>query len=273
MKSSKCGNCGFVGWADGSNCKACGSPMSERAYTLPPRPTPVSNVPHHYNQWGEPQRPTAQGLAIVSLVFGIVGFFTLGFFVVGAIIGSITGWIAMRRAKREPWRYGGHGLAISGFVLNIAMVVWVPLVAAIAVPNLIASRRAANEASAIYTMRQVSAAQATYQAQFSKYGTLDQLAAEELIDPKLATGRKNGYKFRIEITTDEKNVEGFAITAVPLTSTSGTRSFYVDETLVVRAADKTGEPASKLDPPLGEEREYPSRRTDRRADYRPQTVY
>ena len=148
-----------------------------------------------------------------------------------------------------------------------------PLVAAIAVPNLIASRRAANEASAIATLRHVSAAQATYQAHFGKYGTLDELAAEELIDQKLATGRKNGYKFVIVMTTDEKDREGFALTAVPLTFSSGTRSFFVDQTLVLRAADKTGEPASNLDPPLGEERDYPSTRSDRRADYRPQTVY
>jgi hypothetical protein len=138
---------------------------------------------------------------------------------------------------------------------------------------LIAARRAANEASALYTLRQFSVAQSEYQTNFGKYGTLDELAAQNLIDHKLAMGRKNGYKFVIEVTTDENNLEGFAVTAVPLTSTSGTRSFYVDETLVVRGADKTGEPASKLDPPLDQEREYPTTRTERRADYRPQTVY
>ena len=123
MKSTKCSKCGFVGWADLATCKACGAPMIERAYTLPPRP-PVSNV--GYEQWDRREAPM-QGLAIVSLIFGILGFFTLGGLVLGAIIGSIVGWIAMRRAKREPWRYGGHGIAIAGFVLNIAMVVWVPL--------------------------------------------------------------------------------------------------------------------------------------------------
>jgi len=268
MKSTKCGKCGFVGWADAPNCKACGAALTQHAYTLPPR-TPV-NV--SYEQWDQPESPKT-GLAIFALVLGILGFFTLGGFVVGAITGSIVGWVAMRRAKREPWRYGGHGIAIAGFVLNIAMVVWVPLVAAIAVPNLIAARRAANEASAIHTIRQVSTAQATYQAQFGKYGTMDELAAEKLIDPKLTTGRKNGYKFVIEMTTDENDREGFALTAVPLTFSSGKRSFYVDQTLVLRGADKTGGPASELDPPLGQEPEYPDRRTDRRADYRPQTVY
>ena len=269
MKSTKCGQCGFVGWADAPNCKSCGAPVSQYAYTLPPR-TAVSSV--SYEQWDQPERPKT-GLAIFALVLGILGFFTLGGLVVGAITGSIVGWIAMRRAKREPWRYGGHGMAIAGFVLNIAMLVWVPLVAAIAVPNLIAARRAANEASALYTLRQVSVAQSEYQTNFGKYGTLDELAAQNLIDHKLATGRKNGYKFVIEVTTDENNLEGFAVTAVPLTSTSGTRSFYVDETLIVRGADKTGEPASKLDPPLDQDREYPTTRTERRADYRPQTVY
>lgn len=269
MKSTKCNKCGFVGWADLQTCKACGAPMIERAYTLPP-PPPVSSV--SYEHWDRP--PSLKvGLAVVSLVLGILGFFTFGLLVVGAITGSICGWIAMTRAKRDPRRYGAHGIAIAGFVLNIAMVVWVPLVAAIAVPNLIAARRAANEAAAISSMRQISVAQADYQTNFGKYGTMDELAAQSLIDQKLASGRRSGYRFAIEVMTNEDNIEGFVVTAVPISEMSGTRSFYVDETLVVRGADKSGRPASKLDPPLGQDADYPNRRSDRRADYRPQTVY
>lgn len=268
MKSTKCVECGFVGWADVPNCKACGAPMTQHSYSLP-LATPVTNA--SYDQWNEPASPK-KGLSILALVLGIINFCTLGILGVGAIAGSIVGWVAMRRAKREPWLYGGHGMAIAGFVLSIVTLVsFVPIgiIAAIAIPNLLASRRAANEGSAIYSLRQISSAQAFYQSNFGKFGTLDELAGQNLIDSKLATGTKNGYHFAIELTTED-NVDGFVVTGVPVTyQSSGRRSFYVDETQVVRAADNSGGPASKFDQPLNQESDYP--RT--RAGYRPQTVY
>ncbi len=268
MKSTKCVECGFVGWADGQNCKACGAPIRHHSYSLP-LATPVSNA--SYDQWNEPESPK-KGLSIFALVLGIINFFTLGLVGVGAIAGSIVGWVAMRRAKREPWLYGGHGMAIAGFVMSIVTlvsIVPIAIIAAIAIPNLLASRRAANEGSAIYTLRQISSAQAAYQSNFGKFGTLNELAAQNLIDSRLATGTKNGYNFAIELTTDEENLDGFVVTGVPVTYRStGTRSFYVDETQVIRAADNSGGPPTKYDQPLNSESD-----SRRRADYRPQTVY
>ena len=268
MKSTKCVECGFVGWADNPNCKACGAPLTQHSYSLP-LATPVNNV--NYNQWNEPASPKS-GLSIFALVLGIINFCTLGLLGLGAIVGSIVGWVAMNRAKREPWLYGGHGLAIAGFVMSIVSlvsIVPIAIIAAIAIPNLLASRRAANEGSAIYSLRQISAAESTYQANFGKYATLKELAARNLIDSKLATGTKNGYNFAVELTTDEENLGGFAVTGVPITYRStGNRSFYVDETQVIRAADNSGGPPTKYDQPLNAESDY-----RRRVDYRPQTVY
>ena len=34
MKSTKCAQCGFVGWSD-ENCKACGAPLFQRSTSLP----------------------------------------------------------------------------------------------------------------------------------------------------------------------------------------------------------------------------------------------
>ena len=273
MKSSKCVECGFVGWADIPNCKSCGAPMNQHSHSLP-LAAPVSNV--NYGQWEEPESPKT-GLAIVALVLGIINFCTLGILGVGAIIGSIVGWVAMRRAKREPRLYGGHGMAIAGFVMSIVTLVsMVPIgiIAAIAIPNLLASRRAANEGSAIYSLRQISSAQAMYQSNFGKFATLNELAAQNLIDSKLATGTKNGYRFAIELTANEDNVEGYAVTGVPVTYRStGNRSFYVDESQVLRFADNSGGPASKFDQPLYQESDYPSTARPRRADYSRQPVY
>lgn len=272
MKSTKCVECGFVGWADVPNCKACGAAITQHSHSLP-LSTPVSSA--SYDQWDEPESPK-KGLAIFALVLGIINFCTLGILGVGAIIGSIVGWVAMKRAKREPWAYGGHGMAIAGFVMSIVTLVsFVPIgiIAAIAIPNLLASRRAANEGSAIYSLRQISAAQAMYQGNYGKFATLDELAAQNLIDSKLGSGTKNGYRFAIELT-NEDNVEGFAVTGVPVTYRStGNRSFYVDETQVVRVADNSGGPATKFDTPLNQNADYPRLASPRRTDYRPRTVY
>jgi type IV pilus assembly protein PilA len=46
----------------------------------------------------------------------------------------------------------------------LIVVVIIGIIAAIAIPNLLASRRAANEASAISALRTLTSAQATYQA-------------------------------------------------------------------------------------------------------------
>ena len=42
MKSTKCVECGFVGWSDVEHCKACGAPLGQRSHDLP-SPTPVYN--------------------------------------------------------------------------------------------------------------------------------------------------------------------------------------------------------------------------------------
>lgn len=271
MKSTKCAECGFVGWADLENCKACGAPLVQHSHNLP-RATSLPMT--DYVQWDEAE-PPKQGLAICALVLGILSCASCGVFAITSLPGTIISWIAMQRAKREPWRYGGQGLATAGFILNVIMLIFcIPVTAAIVIPNLLAARRAANEASARNTMSQISSAEVTYQSVIGKFGTLKELAAQNLIDKNLANGFKNGYIFSIELTTDEENQEGYAITAVPMNyGTSGARSFYIDETQVMRAADNRGGPASKLDEPVDPGYDYRSTERPRRADYRPQTVY
>jgi prepilin-type N-terminal cleavage/methylation domain-containing protein len=70
----------------------------------------------------------------------------------------------------------------------LVVVIIIAIVAAIAIPNLLASRRAANEASAISTLRTYHSAEATYQAtlgQSTSYGNETDLVG--LVDAVLAT--------------------------------------------------------------------------------------
>lgn len=275
MKSTKCVECGFVGWSDVENCKACGAPLGQRSHNLPP-PTPVYNS--SYDEPNLDEGPK-KGFAIAALVLGIIGFFTIGIIGIGAIVGIVLACIAMSRAKRDPWQYGGRGMAIAALVLNIVCLVsFVPMgmIAAIAIPNLLAARRAANEGSAQASLRTLHAAEATYQSTSGagKFGTLSELAAANLIDLKLATGNKNGYNFTIELTTDDMNYPGFEVVARPLTYRSdGIRSFYIDQTGVIRAGDNSGGPATKMDLPVNNYNDNDFYDRSRRTDYRSQPVY
>jgi type IV pilus assembly protein PilA len=245
MKSAKCLQCGFVGWSDVEYCKSCGALLSQGAtnYTL-------TNPAYNSSNQAAMQK---KGLAIFALVLGIISFFTFGLLGVGAIAGIILAAIAMSRAKNEPWKYGGRGMAVAGLVLSITsilMVVPIGIIAGIAVPNLLAARMAANEGSALQSLRTISSAEMAYQSQFERYGTLQELATLNLIDQKLGSGVKNGYRFTVELTSADGS-EGFAVSGVPAEyRSSGRRSFYVDETFVIRAADNHGAPSSVLDAPL-----------------------
>lgn len=250
MKSTKCPACGFVGRSDLEYCKACGAAFGQ----------PSAYSAYASQAWSEPQGHK-KGLAIASLVLGIFSFFTFGLLGVGAIIGIVLAVMAMNRVKSEPWTYGGRGIAVAGLVLSItSLLTAVPIgiIVAIAIPNLLQARIAANEGAAIYSLRTISAAEMTYQSQFQKYGTLEELAAASLIDRKLATGTKSGYRFTVELTSEgaaagefEQSPGGFAVTCVPVDyRRSGKRSFFVDETSVVRGADNVGMPSSASDPPL-----------------------
>ena len=67
------------------------------------------------------------------------------------------------------------------------------------------------------------------------------------------------------------NPEGFAVTGVPVTyGKTGIRSFYIDETFVMRGGDNYGAPSTKMDEPLDSyDDDYPNS-SRRRIEYVPQ---
>ena len=69
----------------------------------------------------------------------------------------------------------------------LIVVAIIGIIAAIAIPNLLASRRAANEGSAQQSMRTISSAEATYvnTAGQGTYGTLNDLMTKNLVDSVL----------------------------------------------------------------------------------------
>ena len=123
----------------------------------------------------------------------------------------------------------------------LIVVAIIGIIAAIAIPNLLASRRAANESSAIGTLRTIFSAEATYQSTYGggAYGSLSSLNTNGgLVDTVVvnsATTPKSGYGFAA--TALGTGPYYFDATAIPSSfgglGATGTRSFFTNESGVM----------------------------------------
>ena len=270
MKNAKCAKCGFVGWPDAEFCKRCGASMASTVVPAVEQPAANFTAPYPNYHVASPAE-LKKGLAIASLVIGILNFFLLGIFGVPIIVGIVLSVVALNKINRYPHEYGGKSLAVGGLVTNIVSAVFlipVVLIAAIAIPNLLAARRAANEGAAMNALIKIHGAEQTFQATRGNgyYGTLDDLRNESLIAPELAGGIRSGYRFSVQIVVDRGDGQpGFAAVAVPTEyRSSGRRSFFIDETGVLRGDDSHGNQANRYTPPVNFDRNYPERRSETR---------
>jgi type II secretory pathway pseudopilin PulG len=132
------------------------------------------------------------------------------------------------------------------------------VIAAIAIPNLLRSRIAANEASAVGTVRTLNTAQITYIASFPKKGSAPNLVSlgpdprdpiayspdhAGLIDKSLggetctADGwcTKSGYRFRTTAICKQRPCSEYLNVATPTDANTGTRSFCSTSDGVIRS--------------------------------------
>ena len=122
----------------------------------------------------------------------------------------------------------------------LIVVAIIGIIAAIAIPNLLASRRAANEGSAQQSLRTISSAEATYYstAGNGNYGTMANLMAGSLVDSVLGGGLKSGYNFTTG-SAPTSSTTAFVAAAAPVTfsgvTATGTREFCIDQTGVLTA--------------------------------------
>ena len=142
----------------------------------------------------------------------------------------------------------------------LIVVTIIGIIAAIAIPNLLASRRAANEGSAQQSMRTISSCEVAYKFSYGNgsYADLPTLGLKVMTDSVLSSGSKSGYTFvatPVSGATEQYWAYAFPMTATGIAST-GSRRFAIAEDGVMRGdTNLTGAPTDEAAvlamPPMG----------------------
>jgi type IV pilus assembly protein PilA len=140
------------------------------------------------------------------------------------------------------------GFSLIELLIVVAIIL---IIAAIAIPNLLRSRMAANEASAIGSVRTLNTAEITYSTAYPSLGyavglanlggTAAQCVTQSsanacIIDPVLAAGAKSGYLLAADGATSAGTtiMTTYLVTAIPATvGTTGMRGFCSTQTAVI----------------------------------------
>jgi prepilin-type N-terminal cleavage/methylation domain-containing protein len=147
------------------------------------------------------------------------------------------------------------GFSLIELLIVVAIIL---IIAAIAIPNLLRSRMAANEASAVGSIRTMNTAAISYNSTYGNgfpptmaaIGTNTSNAVSctnaELIDSVLTAGQKSGYNFALaagsaQVSTSASSCtargysDGYVVTGTPVTlGTTGQRAFCSDASGVIR---------------------------------------
>jgi type IV pilus assembly protein PilA len=143
-------------------------------------------------------------------------------------------------------RNSAKGFSLIELLIVVAIIL---IIAAIAIPSLLRSRIAANQASAVASLRTLNTSEvgysSTYNVGFSQ--TLGYLApdptgnsptstAAGLIDNVLASGAKSGYSFTYSpgVSDSTGRINSYSFIAVPISSSTGTNYYYTDQSGVIR---------------------------------------
>ena len=155
------------------------------------------------------------------------------------------------------------GFSLIELLIVVAIIL---IIAAIAIPNLLRSRIAANEASAVGSIRTINTAEVTYSSTYPDCGftSLTNLGGSGgnatgagLIDAVLAGGQKSGYSFAATASGGSGTCGAstgvtpntlYTVVGGPQSAQTGQRYFFSDQSGVIRY--NTSSPATASDNPL-----------------------
>ena len=277
-----CPRCGEANAVGAKFCVRCGAPVPAEAQPAGATPPPAASgsvlglsQPRVLQPLPGPPPigpGETSGKAIASLICGL---FTWIF--PAAVAAIILGHVSLSEIGRSAGRLKGRGMAIAGLVLGYAGLFFIPfilIIAAIAIPNLLRARQAANESSAVASLRTIDTAAITYSASYGNGFPPTLMSMDgsgvapqgcnhaHLIDSRLASGRRDGYEFAYvptgtSILSEDAKSRGcavagsssFEVHADPINrGTTGLRSFYSDQTGVIRFEENA--PATAESAPL-----------------------
>jgi prepilin-type N-terminal cleavage/methylation domain-containing protein len=141
------------------------------------------------------------------------------------------------------------GFSLIELLIVVAIIL---IIAAIAIPNLLRARIAANESSAVASIRTINTAQISYNSAYPTVGYAANLGALAgtsctppsstgacLIDTTLAAGSKSGYSFAVSNVTGTPASTYMAIAGPITANQTGNRSFCSFADAVVRYSSTT----------------------------------
>ncbi len=151
------------------------------------------------------------------------------------------------------------GFSLIELLIVVAVIL---IIAAIAIPNLLRSKIAANEASAVASMRAYNTSIVAYETTYVTAPTTDLSAlgpsttpsstAADLLDNLLGVAApvKSGYAFTYTpgAASASGTIASYSIIAAPLSAGTGQRQFFTDETGVIRQTTDGSAPSATSTP-------------------------
>lgn len=125
------------------------------------------------------------GLAITSLVLGLLGLFTCG---ITSLVGLVMGIVALVKVSRSGGQLSGKGLAIAGICTSALFLLMVPIYAALLLPALAQAKAKAQSINCMNNVKQLSLGVMMYaQGGGNKFPTADQWC--DAIRPQVGSGK------------------------------------------------------------------------------------